>query len=279
MSIIYRYLSSHWYETLRDAEFLASSPNKFNDCLDCAGVAVGEFPREVVSEYFTQHDWFGAFSRIAQNSGASMDVVTEALNSNHFNVDTLNLSRRVSSLLTNRESLSKVWRIVCFSRPSENQCENRNTERRMWKRYADKNRGVRIGVDFSYLTRPKDEYLIHDVFYSDAPAIIDLSESSTTSLSHLDFLRIMFTKIRSIWGRENEVRLVTSPRFCSVRNSMCFWKFNREIVRQVYLGYRFPTKQLNGLLRMLSMHYPKELEIYRMLKDDTIAAYQYTRIG
>lgn len=210
MSIIYRYLSSHWYETLRDAEFLASPPNKFNDCLDCAGVTVGEFPREVVSEYFMQNDWFGVFSRIAQNCGVSMDAVTEALNSKQFNVETLDLSRRVSSLLINRESLSKVWRIVCFSRPSENQIDNKDTERRMWKRYANKSRGVRIGVDFSDLTRPKDEYLIHDVLYSDAPAIIDLSKSSTTSLLPLDFLCIIFTKLGSIWGRENETCDITA---------------------------------------------------------------------
>jgi hypothetical protein len=33
MSIVFRYLASHWYESLRDACFLASPPNKFNDFL------------------------------------------------------------------------------------------------------------------------------------------------------------------------------------------------------------------------------------------------------
>jgi len=34
--MLYRYLHTHGYETLRDHEFLVSPPGKFNDALDCA---------------------------------------------------------------------------------------------------------------------------------------------------------------------------------------------------------------------------------------------------
>lgn len=283
LPIVYRYLASHWYESLRDACFLASPPNKFNDSLDCAADTVGKMPEDVVKHYFNERDWVGVFMGIAQREGLSLEAVTQALNSPQFNIDTLDINRRASGLLSSRVSLSKVYRIVCFSALPYDSIEKSATERRMWKRYAGKDKGVRIGVDFSYSTRAPESEVIQPVFYSDEPVKVDFSCFNTTMIPSEEIHRIVFTKDKKLWGRECEVRLITSRRFCTIKkdkqngHELCFWKFNREIVRQIFLGARYPQNQFNGLKKMLDKFYPW-IEVYSTSFLQQEQRYQYKRI-
>ena len=283
LPIVYRYLASHWYESLRDACFLASPPNKFNDSFDCAAEAVGAMPEDVVKHYFDERDWFTVFMKVAQQKGFSIETVTQALNSPKFNIDTLDIDRRIRSLLSSRVSISEVYRIVCFSALPNDSIEKNATERRMWKRYAGKDKGVRIGVDFSYCTEATDCEVIRPVFYSDEPVKVDFSRFRTTMVPSEEICRIVFTKDKKIWGRECEVRLITSRRFCTIKkdkqngHELCFWKFNREMVRQIFLGARYPQNQFNGLKKMLDKFYPW-IEVYSTSLLQQEQRYQYKRI-
>ena len=144
MSIVFRYLASHWYESLRDACFLASPPNKFNDFFDCASGTEGDVPEEEIKRYFSERDGFGVFMRIAQREGVSLDLVAQVLNSPKFNINSLDLDNRIRLLLASRASFSKIYRIVCFSALPNNPIERIANERRMWKRYADKDNASSI---------------------------------------------------------------------------------------------------------------------------------------
>ena len=152
--IIYRYLGSHWYETLRDAEFLASSPNKFNDLFDCSALATGSVPDGEVEKYLTEHDWISVFSKISREKGFPIvDTTLNILNSGYINRDTLNIDERLKNSLKNRTPLSKAWRIVCFSESPTNSAERLRTEKRMWNRYSDKNRGPVVIREFRLNSR------------------------------------------------------------------------------------------------------------------------------
>lgn len=284
MAIVYRYFQSHWYETLRDAEFLASSPVKFNDILDCSACGIGDIPEEEIYRYFHRRDWFGVFAKACEGEGKPIDMAIDALNSERFTIENLDLNRRLRTNLENRKSLSKVWRIVCFSEPPLDSLERRLNESRMWKRYANKDRGVRIGVDFSLCTTEPEEYILHKVYYSQCEGFVDFRNIKLNPLRIHDLLVPVFTKVKRIWGRECEVRLLTKPDFCNVKigssgTQLCFWKFNREMVRQVFLGARFPHNQIKGLIKMLKRVYPKELEVYHTKCPGRINGYEYDRIA
>ena len=283
--IIYRYLGSHWYETLRDAEFLASSPTRFNDLLDCAASTTGHVPEAEIDKYLKEHDWFRVFHEIAQEKGLPVvDTILNVLNSGYINKENLRMDERLKDSLRSREPLSRAWRIVCFSMLPEDSVERRITERRMWKRYANKDRGVRIGFDFSRCTCDPQSGILRRVVYQDHEAIVDLSKASLEPRIILDYARIVLIK-RRLWESEHEVRLITTPNCCIVRqnkdsdNELCFWKFNREIVREVCLGLRFPQNQVRGLIKMIKNHYPNDVKILRATRRRLMDAYQYEEVA
>ena len=281
-TIIYRYFQSHWYETLRDAEFLASPPTKFNDLFDCAASTTGHVPDVEIDKYLKEHDWVNAFSRIARERGLpTVDITLAALNSGNVNRDVLNIDERLSRTLKTRKTLSKVWRIVCFSESSTDVVERRLTEKRMWKRYADKDRGVRIGVDFSFCTLDPKSGMLGKVKYSEQGTVVDLNTVTLEPNILFNYLKVVLTKKR-LWEREREIRLVTTPTFCNIRyvagtnEEQCFWRFNREIIREVCLGARFPKNQIKGLVKMVRNRYPSDVKICQAVK--SMDNYRYEEI-
>ena len=224
------------------------------------------------------------WAKICDKEGLPIDMVIDALNSERFTIENLDLNRRLRTNLESRKSLSKVWRIVCFSELPLAPLERRLNESRMWKRYADKDRGVRIGVDFSLCTKDHEEYILHKVYYSEYEGFVDFRNIKLNPLRIPDLLVSVFTKVKRLWGRECEVRFLTKPDFCNVvegscGEQLCFWRFNREMIRQVYLGARFPRNQIKGLVKLLKRVYPKEIEVYRTKCPDLINGYDYDRIA
>jgi hypothetical protein len=65
----YRYLASHWIDTLRDKRFKLAKPSELNDPFDCVGVYKGNVSRLVAKA-------FSAHPRSARHPLASSGILT-----------------------------------------------------------------------------------------------------------------------------------------------------------------------------------------------------------
>jgi len=250
--MLYRYLHTHGYETLRDHEFLVSPPGKFNDALDCAARIVGLPSHEALEErYGERNGWMAT----AEKNGFTADEILMALNCPEKVPTPERYAEVVRENFRTRRSIDKVLRVLCLC--DADGCPK--TDRRMWNRYA-KHDGVRIGLDF-VADDSSNKFLCRKVNYMDSCATIDLSTADGLQ-SSFDFMAVATTK-ENQWAPEREYRLLALHRLCKHVGTLDFLPFNREIIRRVDIGYKMKANAVKGLVKMIRKHYPS-VDIYRM---------------
>ena len=265
--MLYRYLGSHAYDTLRDRRFMISCPSKFNDSADCVAKVVGVPDEEFVKRRYGKD--FG-FIGVASQSGYGADAILAVLNSSNVSaVTSEQFANAAEKTFLDKDLLDRNLRVLCLC-DADGYPE---TDLRMWRRYAGFS-GVRIGLEFCYDSQ-KDPFACMRVRYEDEQAVIDLS-TEDGFVRTFDIRRIVTTKTRQ-WEPEREVRLVTRPEHCQTVGSLQFLPFNPEIVRQVDIGFKMRSCESKGLVKMLRARYP-HVAINRMTYDSFWRRVEYTKV-
>lgn len=254
--MLYRYLKTHAYETLRDRRFMISPPGKFNDLLDCTAKIKGEPSAEVLQKRYGAE---GGFIANAFRAGYSPEAILSALNSGRLkDIDPKDYARVAQKVVNNGELAKNNLRILCLA-DSDGYPK---TDLRMWRRYASFG-GVRIGLNFGY-DPMRDQFAFLPVQYKDEQAIFDLSEDDCQGKA-LDIKSMVTTKLMQ-WAPEREHRLITRPEYCKHIGELDFLSFNSEIVQRVDIGFKMRHCESKGLVKMIRGKYPN-VKIYRMFFD------------
>ena len=155
--IFYRYLGSHWMDTLRDGRLKVSRLQEFNDPYDCLGVCVGQYPISTVKQHFLNQSSivYETTVNTAKNLNKTIDVAAVMLAKEHVR----GMSNQMAKMITDRDSVSAIKFILCFSGAQEND----SSHSLMWSHYANKCNGVRPGFDFG---GPEFEMYLNAVRYS-----------------------------------------------------------------------------------------------------------------
>lgn len=250
--MLYRYLKTHAYETLRDKMFMVSPPTKFNDIKDCSADVVGEPTCESVADRYGKDSGFIA---TASQAGFSVDQILAVLNSKCAKEATPSQYAKIArEVLSGRSPLERTIRVLCLCDAEGYE----NTDCRMWRRYATF-QGVRIGLDIA-----KDDELgkfaRYYVAYKEAMPKFDLSNIKDFEAA-FDIRRLLTTKEMQ-WAPEREVRVIAEVKDCVHIGELDFLRFNPGTIRRVDIGREMPRKNVKGLVRMIRKNYP-DVKIYQ----------------
>lgn len=253
--ILYRYLASHWMDTLRDGRLKVAHPQEFNDPYDCLGVCVGQYPISTVKQHF-----------LDQHSPVYMTTVATAKELNVKIEDAANILARanvrgmsdnMARMITDRDGVNAFRFILCFSGAQEND----SSHSLMWSHYANKCNGVRLGFDFG---GPEFEMYLNAVRYSCERATLNLSLIKDFEHDH-EYLRFNEENflMKSIeWSYEREYRMMIDDRHSEVvmdknGKEIHFWRFKPEYLRLVDLGFGIGKEEEKQILELVSSNYPQ----------------------
>lgn len=127
----YRYLGSHWMDSLQNRELKLSTVTDFNDVFDGRGACKSIFRRELMVRY-------------------AKEIVSAQLNCPAYIVDRIvreldpdELARKYSQGFGKafiERQMTKDWRIACFAKSKTS-----SADALMWSHYANHWKGVRLG--------------------------------------------------------------------------------------------------------------------------------------
>lgn len=210
----YRYLGSHWMDSITQMELKTADIDDFNDIFDGRGTVTGHLPVDLVKRH--------ALNEVA---GHSAGVTTESVNrwlSQCGDEAVVSMySDAVKQAVEAREGMHGN-RIVCFSNPGDAS----DADRLMWSHYANHWKGVRLvfdlrydvhkGIDFKKMTTP---FVIEPVRYSDERPIMDISKLEGIvgdTYYTACFRNFMLTK-STAWKGECEWRMLVLKHEAEVR--------------------------------------------------------------
>lgn len=244
----YRYLSSHWYESLRDAEFMVSSPSVFNDIDDCRCLVKNAVSEEV-ARMLNSYDWIAAAKRHRMPLSAVAHMRGLRFNS-------VDLTRMCQSGFEKaRAIIDYNVRILCLSMAAAGY----RTESHMWRKYANDGRGTRIGLSIDISERSDSP--MKKVVYSDEEKVLDLALLDHFPITIGEVLPIVRTK-SSGWSIESEVRMIRRIGSWQDHGGRSYWHFKRPVVRRVDIGSDCSPHRLRGVVQMLTEYYPWA-DVYR----------------
>jgi len=270
----YRYLGSHWMDSLSRMELKTSDVDSFNDIFDSRGATCGKLTLETVRRHVND-------DVISQIPGMTPELSAKLAShyADQHMCDILSncLSRMIESRAAMHES-----RVICLSAP-----ESPDADALMWSHYANHWSGVRLGfellydmhreIDFKKATTP---YVLDYVRYSEKRPVLDLSKlESVVGDAYFTscFRWIMLTKSPA-WKYEHEWRMLVikdqaEPRY--VNNSLqYFWKFHPRLLKTVDIGPCMPQDESTELIAFLRHVYP-HVQIRRVVLSQNDYGFQY----
>ena len=229
--VLYRYLRSHWMETLRNCEFMVSRPSKFrkmesdnSDPLDCLPQLNGVVSRNILERGLPQN--------LDKNQVSPCFPEKFTANFNDF--------------FRKDEAMDSVLRVLCLSDASDN-----NTDMHMWKNYANDFAGVRIGIGLNLgdeLETNFGGYMGRWVEYCDNPnLIIAKTLSHPRELSDWNW-DIIFKKAKK-FAVEKEYRIVTASNLWVSRAGGEYVRLLNENIISVDVGCLVPLKERKKLMK------------------------------
>ena len=253
--VYFRYLGSHWIETLRDGLLKLARPQDFNDPYDCLGVCIGKFKVEALAKHFmdSRCDIYRQTLLFAKMN--KLTVAEAAMRLASQNVD--RHSSKMAETVRRRLLMDGLMYLLCFSSCPEDD----SAHRLMWAHYANKCRGVRLGFHFNE-GRAFKHYL-NVVKYSSERAVLDLSLLNDVE-EDIEY-RILFENLittKSIdWAYEREYRLMIADTHAESSidaqgNILRFWRFNPDDLEFVDLGLDFDEKEIREVLSIVAKQYP-----------------------
>lgn len=259
----YRYLGSHWMDSLVNGELKTANFIDFNDIFDGRGYADGSLSDEFVSR----------------------NVPVGGLSKDGFAKLKEELNARFRKMIADRDELAEA-QIICFSESSDEILESL-----MWSHYADKWHGVRLGFDFLYDLHREINYkmattpfVLDCVRYTDEYPKIDLSllerleDDTYFTKCYRDFILHKSTA----WAYEKEWRmLVQRPDailgYDDKGKEAYFWKFHPLLLKRVDVGPLVCSDQQNDIVALLRDRYP-HVEINKVVLHDRDYGYDYVPI-
>ena len=273
----YRYLGSHWMDSLTRMELKTADIDDFNDIFDGRGSTTGEVSLDVVKRHIAEN--------ISENvPGMSKDLLNRRLEHEDDKVLRELYSNRIKSAIINREQMHEC-RIICFSDP-----QNCEADRLMWSHYANHWNGVRLGFDLLYdnhsdvkFVCPTTPFTLDCVRYDDARPIMDLSKLEAIvgdTYFTSCFRSALLTKSKA-WQYENEWRMFVLKNQAEIRYvdnaPMYFWKFHPQLLKRVDIGPLVEEDQRNELVMFLSREYP-HVEITQVTLNEKDYGFEYRPI-
>ena len=260
--ILYRYLASHWVDTLRNGQLKVARPQDFNDPYDCLGVCVGQYPISTVKAHFL-------------NKSSAVYVLTVAT-AKEFNktiedaadilarIHVRGMSDNMAKAITNRNTVNDIQFILCFSGAPEND----SSHSLMWSHYANKCNGVRLGFDFG---GPEFEMYLNAVRYSCERATLNLSLIKDYEHDH-EYLRFNEDNflMKSIeWAYEREYRMMIDDKHSEEGkdkegNLIRFWRFKPEYLQTVDLGFGIQKDEEAEIIDIVAKSY-RHVKVRRLL--------------
>lgn len=265
----YRYLGSHWLDSLERMELKTADVDDFNDIFDGRGAVTGLLSAETVKRYTDKE--------IAPNiPGLSKDQVSYQLNRLGARGLIRLYSDCIKNAIANRVQMHES-RILCFSCP-----ENIGADRLMWSHYANHWKGVRLGfdllydlhreIDFKLMTTP---FVIDRVRYDDKRPIMDLSKLENIvgdAYFTFFFRNFLLTKGKE-WEYEHEWRMLVlkdeAERRYVDNRLMYFWKFHPHLLRRIDIGPLVNGGETREIVALVQKIYPHaEVNRVRLHEDD-----------
>lgn len=238
--VCWRYLASHWEDTLKNMRFMVSAPNAFKeDPCDCVCEVDGVLPEDVWQRYRKTHNWRDEARRL----NIPEDELGALLNSKLLNRDFL--SRVIREKISDRSAMSEKYRILCTS----NSCASLRTEMHMWEKYAGKFSGVRIGLMFEQGMDLNGAIRVQEVSYCDDGPVWNLSDMTEFPPNGEFLIPTIMTK-REEYSVEQEYRLLIMDSRCDHEKGRSFWHCRPEFIRVLDLGPLFERSRILELAKL-----------------------------
>lgn len=254
--ILYRYLASHWIDTLRDGRLKVARPYEFNDPYDCLGICVGRYPISTLVRHFMDEkaSVYNTTLKTAKKCNISIERAAEALAK--MNAD--KLSAGVAKKIQDRKHMEDIMFLLCFSSCSEGD----SGHSLMWSHYANKCKGVRLGFDFGGEEFP---YYLNSVKYSCERASLNLSLIHEIAVDP-EYTRFNEENLltKSIdWSYEREYRMMIDDKHSEegpdkdeMGRPFRFWRYKPEYLQTVDLGFGIDDNEKELILSIIKEKYP-----------------------
>lgn len=276
----FRYMGSHWIDTLQNMELKLSTTSDFNDVFDGRGSCINKLKNELIKEHITrvlatniQDATQSVFDEIAKR----LDIVD--------NVNTYSQGFRDAFV---ERRISDEWRVACFAKPKD-----MNADALMWSHYANHWKGVRLGfrllydlhreIDFRMMTTP---YVLDYVRYTDERPVLDLSKVTSlegdavmTAYGH----RTMVTK-STAWSYESEWRLLVDAPIAPVRyidnKPISFWRFHPQLLRSIDMGPAMSERDRDALVAFVTQASScyRHVDINQVVLSESSYTFEYKNI-
>ena len=274
----YRYLGSHWMDSLATTELKAADVDEFNDVFDGRGKTINELTDDAVIRHANTEI-------IHKIPGMTPELAAACLD--NLGVDFLRtqFSSCVRNAVLNRDAMHES-KVICFSALEGTDYES---DALMWSHYAKNWSGVRLGFEFLYdLHKPINfatattPFVIDYVRYGDRP-VIDLSKL-TQIVGDAYFaacFRMFMLSKSSAWKYEKEWRMVIQNSDAIVRyvdnkiNYFC--KFHRQLLKSVDIGPCMKPRQQAELVLFLKSYYPHVI-IRKVVLHDEDYGFDYLEV-
>lgn len=267
--ILYRYMKSHWLETLRDGCFKMSKISNFNDPFDGRGRCVGRLRKDVVKRFIqeTNSEVNGVLKLTELMSGAkSSNEILERIAEQY----TAGFYKSVQD----RSMFNIITYVLCFS-----SCHNNDpAQRLMWAHYANGYRGVRIGVK---LDDPNFPLYLDSVKYCSERPVLNLSkvEALENDKEVLNFWISNLTTKSTEWAYEQEVRLIADDKHLEKwadgrGDDTYFWRFMPTDIVSIDLGFEFPQSEIDNVIELQKEKYP-QMKVSQVVLDNDAYGIEY----
>ena len=247
----YRYLGSHWMDSLQNMELKLSTVSDFNDAFDGRGACTNVLRRELIVKHAKE-----IVSAQFNYPAHVIDKIVQELDPDDL---VRTYSQGFAKAFLERQ-MSKDWRIACFAKP-----ETSNADALMWSHYANHWKGVRLGyrllfdlhkeIDFKEMTTP---FILDYVRYTDMRPVLDLSEieSFENDPVLIAYGHKVITTKSSEWSYESEWRLLVDTPKATVKyvcdTPVFFWRFHPLLLRTIDIGPDVPDKARQELVDFVS---------------------------
>ena len=267
--ILYRYMRSHWLETLNDMHFKMAKISEFNDPFDGRGRCIGMLSKETVRNILKEAD----------ASDSPIVEIAHKLNVANLPDQILDaLAQRYTSgfyqQVQDRSMMNLITYILCFSACNDNDPH----QKLMWAHYAYGYRGVRIGVRFD---DPNFPLYLDSVKYCHERPVFDLSKvrSLNKDPEILRFWISNLTTKSTEWAYEQEVRLIGDDQHLEKGlddkgKEAYYWRFVPQDIVSIDVGCQVPQAEINKIIESRNSKYP-HMAIRQVVLNDSYYGISY----
>jgi len=282
--LLYRYFSSHAYETLKEAKLKTSRITAFNDPFEFLFVTKGKISAEMARDYVQSRLSNPECLQLAaqQIPGLLASKHPQKLLAKHVPGIVANMVKESEKIiqmpLNLREQMAdKSIRVISFSDATINQLD----EILLWSHYARMHEGTRIG--FTFPDGIRYPFKISKVIYQDKRFTIDFALSGLGI--NIGQALVESAKVKSsAWRYEKEHRLLTHPELCEQRKmpdskTECFIGFKREWVTSIDFGVRCPLTEIKRIVDLIKSDYSNNVSCRKGVFHKSEYALEYEPIG